>query len=574
MLESKFGPSAMLEQGAVGFLRRRGGLTGWSVVAALVGLTAFYMLGASTMVLSEPDEARCALIARHMVQSGDWLAPQLLDRPYFDKPPLYFWMLAGSVKAFGESEWALRLASAIVGAATVVLTGLLAGQFFGRGAGWIAGATLAVSVAGVMGAHVIRMDLLLAMWVTAALLCWSRGCLLERRGGWYVLMYVCMAMGCLTKGPVAILLPGLIIGLYLLLSVGWRGIPGQIRRMRPVLGVLIIGVLYGSWVGYMTWRYPEYPREFFLKQNLDRMAGSGLDAAAPWYIIPGAFVGGLMPWSLLVGLASWDRRPRRGLPPAEKFLWIWGLTVLVFFTISKARMPNYVLPAFPSTFALLGGYLAGLTARHRAQLGFGLLGTLALAGAGAIGIVILEHERFDRVDMVRLAVRLAVLAALVAPTWLLWKRRLTLAVVPLIAAGGAFAIDIAYGPAREYFASRCSKELVRPLEALGSAAGGEVVVATVPRYGAVYYAPPGWRFRLVGKRQVNSLIPLLKGNERPLYAILTGGGLLPELQQDTVVGLRVSDRLTILQRLGEDALVRIDPAAKTAGANDKISQGQ
>ncbi len=574
MLESKFGPSAMLEQGAVGFLRRRGGLTGWSVVAALVGLTAFYMLGASTMVLSEPDEARCALIARHMVQSGDWLAPQLLDRPYFDKPPLYFWMLAGSVKAFGESEWALRLASAIVGAATVVLTGLLAGQFFGRGAGWIAGATLAVSVAGVMGAHVIRMDLLLAMWVTAALLCWSRGCLLERRGGWYVLMYVCMAMGCLTKGPVAILLPGLIIGLYLLLSGGWRGIPGQIRRMRPVLGVLIIGVLYGSWVGYMTWRYPEYPREFFLKQNLDRMAGSGLDAAAPWYIIPGAFVGGLMPWSLLVGLASWDRRPRRGLPPAEKFLWIWGLTVLVFFTISKARMPNYVLPAFPSTFALLGGYLAGLTARHRAQLGFGLLGTLALAGAGAIGIVILEHERFDRVDMVRLAVRLAVLAALVAPTWLLWKRRLTLAVVPLIAAGGAFAIDIAYGPAREYFASRCSKELVRPLEALGSAAGGEVVVATVPRYGAVYYAPPGWRFRLVGKRQVNSLIPLLKGNERPLYAILTGGGLLPELQQDTVVGLRVSDRLTILQRLGEDALVRIDPAAKTAGANDKISQGQ
>jgi 4-amino-4-deoxy-L-arabinose transferase-like glycosyltransferase len=542
------------------------------VLGVLAGLTTYYMLGAAGTVLSEPDEARCALIARHMAHSGDWLAPQLLDRPYFDKPPLYFWMLAGSTKLFGESEWSLRLPSAIIGAATVVLTGLLAGQFFGRAAAWLAGGTFAVSIAGITAGRVIRMDMLLALWVTAALVCWSRVALSggdrRRWATWYFAMYLCMALGCLTKGPVAVLLPALIIGLYMLLSYRWREIPRALWSLRPLMGLLIVVVLYGSWVAYMTWRYPQYPREFFFRQNLDRFGGSGMGLDTPWYIIPGAFVGGLMPWGLFLAAAVWDRRPRTGIPPAEKLLWTWGLVVLVFFTMSKARLPNYVLPAFPSTFALLGGYLAGAGERNRRGLRIALTATYVMALAGTvvyavIGSQRLDHTqllRFDQVDFLHGGMRLAALGVLLVPTWLLWKRKPVLALLPFFAAYAAFTIEFAYGPAQEYFASRSSITLAAPLAHLDPAAG-PISMATEPRYGAVFYAPPGWQFRLFGNHQVGQLLPMIKGSDKPFYAILTGGGLLRMLQHSEILDLpRSSERLTILQRCDADALVRIDPA--------------
>ena len=612
------------------------------VLAATAGLTGYYMLGAGTTLLTEPDEARCALIARHMVTSGDWLAPRLLDRPYFAKPPLYFWMLAASVRAFGENEWALRLPSAIIGAATVVLTGLLAWHLFSAAAGLIAAGTFAVSIAGLMAARVVRMDMLLALWVTGSLLCWLRASLpvsvvespscaaptpdarrptpdtrhptsdtrhpapdtrhptpdtrhptpdtrhptpdtrhptpdirhptpdtrhptpdtrAPASALWCVAMYGCMSLGCLTKGPVAILLPAMVIGLYTLLSRPIRDIPHEIRRLRPLSGLAIIVLTYGSWVAYMTWRYHEYPREFFWRQNIDRFAGTGLDAAAPWWLIPGAFIGGLMPWTAMVALASWDRRPRRGIPRSEKLLWIWGLTVLVFFTLSRARLPNYVLPAFPSTFALLGGYLAAAGERHRTRLLIGALTTTAIGVAGVIAWAVAEHQRFEHADYPRAAVRLGALLAAIAPTWWLWNRRPGLALLPFFIAHLAITVEFSHGPAQQYFASRCTKDLAAPLASLDPAAAGEIVMATEPRYGAVFYAPPGWRFRVVETTQLAQLLPALEAGNRPLYAILTGGGLLRALRQDEIRDVGVSDRLEILQRWDSDAFVRIAPPA-------------
>jgi 4-amino-4-deoxy-L-arabinose transferase-like glycosyltransferase len=562
-------------------------------ILAVATLTPFYMIGAGSMQLCEPDEARCALIARHMIQSSDYLAPQLLDKPYFDKPPLFFWMLAASVKTFGENEWALRLPPALIAAVTVVLTGLLAGQLFGRRAAWIAGAAFAVSIAAIIAARVVRMDLLLVLWVTAALLCWSRVFLLPfscastvsavsspphrvtvspchlpllTPAPWplapAVLMYACLALGCLTKGPVAIALPALIIAIYLLLSRPLRGIPRDILAIRPLLGTLIILALYGSWVAYMTWRYPEYPAEFFGRQNLDRFAGSGMNASEPRWVIIGTFVGGLMPWIALVGLAGWYHRPRRNMPAADKLLWIWGLTVLIVFTLSKGRMPNYVLPAFPPTFALLGAWLAGPPDRLRKPLAIGLVTTFALLAVGLIATAVVAHLQLDQASYLPLAISLAVLTMLALPTRLLWKRsQPVLSLLPLLLAAALAAGAFASGPAQAYCASRSTRTLAEPLARIDPVAAGEVVMTTEPRYGAVFYAPPAWRFRHVTMSEVKTLLPLLNHSAKPLYVILTGGGILRELQEDNIVGVHISDRLTILQRCDRDALVRIDPRA-------------
>lgn len=544
------------------------------VLLAIAALTAFYMLGAATMPLVEPDEPRCALIVRHMLASGDYLAPQLLGKPYFDKPPLFFWMLAASVKVFGENGWALRLPPAVFAAVTVVLTGLLAGRLFGRHAAWIAGATFAVSIIAIIAARVVRMDLLLVLWITAALLCWSRAFLHAGAAApltlshpadrapslaTIILMYMCIALGCLTKGPVAIALPALIIAIYLLLSRPIRSIPRDILAMRPFLGLLIIFALYGSWVVCMTWRYPEYPAEFFGRQNLDRLAGSGMNASEPRWIILGTFLAGLTPWTPLVGVACWLHRPRRGMPAAEKLLWVWGLTVLVVFTLSKGRMPNYILPAFPPTFALLGACLADSADRLRRPLGIHLVAAFVLLAATFISAGVILYGRLGEVSSLHLAIPLAILALLALPTWLLWKRQPVLGILPLMLAGALAGVAVAHGPAQAYCASRCTRILTEPLANLDPVTAGEIIMLTEPRYGAVYYAPPGWRFRHLALSEAGTLIPLLNNATRPVYAILTGGGILRELQQDNIVGLHIGDRLTILRRHDRDALVRIDP---------------
>ncbi len=416
--------------------------------------------------------------------------------------------------------------------------------------------------------------MLLTFWVTAALLCWARAFLSPRSPfavsasagslphpsplAPAVLMYLCMALGCLTKGPVAVALPALIIAIYLLLSRPLRGIPRDILSMRPVLGTLIILVLYGTWVGYMTWRYPEYPAEFFGRQNLDRFAGSGIAAVPRWMMIA-TFVGGLMPWALLVGWASWDRRPRRNMPPAEKLLWIWGLSVLVVFTISKGRLPNYVLPAFPPTFSLLGGYLAGPADRLRRQLPAAMIATFVLLAALAVGAAIYVRIRFDQASLLPAVAAFAGLAVLMVPTWLLWSAQPALAIVPLLVGTFIGAAAVACGPAQTYCASRSTAPLTAPLAQLDPAGADPVVMATEIRYGAVLYAPRGWRFRHYDNREVRSLLPVLQDHDRPLYAILTSGRMLKELLADGVAGVHVSDRLTILQRCGSDSLVRIDP---------------
>jgi 4-amino-4-deoxy-L-arabinose transferase-like glycosyltransferase len=372
-------------------------------------------------------------------------------------------------------------------------------------------------------------------------------------------MYLCLALGCLTKGPVAIALPGLIIVMYLLLSRPLRVIPRDILAMRPFLGALIILVLYGSWVAYMTHRYPEYPAEFFGRQNLDRFAGSGI-AAIPRWMMLATFLGGLMPWVPLVGLAAWLRRPRWNMPAADKLLWIWGVTVLAVFTISKGRMPNYVLPAFPPTFALLGACLASPSDRLRRPLAIGLIATFAMLAVGLVAIAVVAHLQFDNATYLPLAISLALLAVLALPTWLFWKRtQPVLAIVPLLIATALAAAAFACGPAQAYCASRSTKTLAEPLAKLDPVAAGEVVIATEPRYGAIFYAPPGWRFRHVTMSGVGKLLPLLNDSAKPLYVILTGGGILRELQEDNIVGVHISDRLTILQRCDRDALIRIDP---------------
>ena len=179
--------------------------------------------------------------------------------------------------------------------------------------------------------------------------------------------------------------------------------------------------------------------------------------------------------------------------------------------------------------------------------------------------------RTGQADYLPLAIALAILAVLALPTWLLWKRQPVLAILPLLLAGALAGVAIARGPGQAYCASRSTRTLAEPLANLDPVAAGEIIMTTEPRYGAVFYAPPGWRFRHMTLSEANDLLPLLNTATKPLYAILTGGGILSRLQQDKIAGVHVSDRLTVLQRCDRDALVRIDPAVASEASGSSRS---
>ena len=186
--------------------------------AAVLGLAAglfFFHLG--SYGLWEPDEARYAEIAREMLAGGSYIVPHLNYVQYIEKPPLLYWTCALAMRLFGLNEFAARLVnalSALIGVATVFYFTL---RSFDWRRALIAGVVLATSGLYAVMAQVLTTDMLLSAAITVALfaayLHWREG------GRWRWLFYAGMGCGVLTKGPVAIALPLLI----LLLFCWWEG---------------------------------------------------------------------------------------------------------------------------------------------------------------------------------------------------------------------------------------------------------------------------------------------------------------------------------------------------------------
>jgi 4-amino-4-deoxy-L-arabinose transferase-like glycosyltransferase len=179
----------------------------------VVVATLLWLIGAYPLM--DPDEGRNAEVAREMAASGDLLVPHLDGLPYMDKPFLYFAVVAAGIRAFGPSELVVRLPSLLATLLTVVLVARFARARDGSEAGWIAAcAALVMPVTLVLAATVI-FDATMTLFMVAAILALHRAIELraERRSPapgewrWTVAAWVAMALGVMTKGPVALVVP-------------------------------------------------------------------------------------------------------------------------------------------------------------------------------------------------------------------------------------------------------------------------------------------------------------------------------------------------------------------------------
>jgi 4-amino-4-deoxy-L-arabinose transferase-like glycosyltransferase len=373
----------------------------------------FLFLNLGSYSLKEPDEGRYAEIPREMVETGDYVVPRLNYVRYFEKPPLHYWVTALSYQTLGIGEWSFRIPNVLAALFCVLALYVSIRKWFNARTA-LASAVILLSSFGffAMG-RIITIDMLFTCLLFISLLAFY-GYYRERRMGSFYLFYTCLALSTLAKGPVALILVGLTVLLFLVVERNFA----FLRDLFRLKGLLLYGCITVPWFVAIALREKEFLWFFFVDQHFLRFLTTNHQRSGPpYYFIP-VLLGGMFPWSLLIPrsiVALWRVKELR-------LFFIWSLVVFAFFSLSGSKLPPYILPAFPAISVILG-YLfcnrwseripwAGEIALY--QLFFAVLGlTGLLAASGKLpGLLDLTPKIIDILKETRgLSIVVSILSA-------------------------------------------------------------------------------------------------------------------------------------------------------------------
>ena len=328
------------------------------ILIAVCSLTLFAGLGRPP--ITDSDEAFYAEGAREMVDGGDWLTPHFNYENRFEKPVLYYWLAASTYTLLGVDEGSARLPSALAGLSLALLTFFLGRRWFNYSTGLLAGLIIATCFGCVVMARQALPDLTLTFFVTLAtystLTAWLdppndtfKVDKANRR--WHLAMAaVAVACGFLTKGPVALALPCIVVAPILFYEYWAQRSRCHISLIDVTLGLGLFLLLTAPWFLGMTLVHGvEYAERFFLAENFDRFVTARYNAPRPWWYYVPIVIGGLFPWSLYMPLwlpRLWKfatRRDRIIDLTTARLTW-WALAPLLFYTLSVGKQPRYILP--------------------------------------------------------------------------------------------------------------------------------------------------------------------------------------------------------------------------------------
>lgn len=292
-----------------------------------------------------PDEPRYASIGREMAGSGDWITPRLWGKPWFEKPPLLYW-LTGLAFRFGFGEdLAPRIPVALCSVAFLIFFQRIISREFGKSAGWAAMIILGGSAAWLGYSFSGVTDLLMTAAFSAAML----------------LSLEWLENGNRRRLPLAAALLGAavlakaLVPLALSLPLLWCGRRRWKDLMRPsVIGAFLIVVAPWYLLCYVR-NGPAFPRTLLWQQHFQRATAEYLPHPQPWWFYGPVLLAALLPWTPLLGLIA--RRSLYG-DSRRMFLLLWLLFGLVFFSPWQNKLPGYLLPIMPAAAALMGISLA------------------------------------------------------------------------------------------------------------------------------------------------------------------------------------------------------------------------
>jgi 4-amino-4-deoxy-L-arabinose transferase-like glycosyltransferase len=383
---------------------------GWAVlILATLYVCYFSHLGAIGFV--GPDEPRYAWIARDMAETGDWVTPRLYGKPWFEKPPLLYWGAALSFKLFGVSEAAARLPSAISALLATLALAWLALRLYGaETARWLL--LLLPTTVGMIGfSHAAATDMPFSAMLTIAMVAAAlvlrvtptpnhAEVVVDGTGEaspaptdsstpWLALILFGFFLGfaVLAKGPAAIVLCGGAVFFWAIFTKRWRD---AFRLFHPAtIATFCLTAL--PWYILCAGRNPDFFRVFIIEHNFKRYLTPEFQHIQPfWYYVP-ILLTALLPWAgWSVSAVIYVFRKQSGMRPdtSSIFLLAWIFFPLIFFSISRSKLPGYILPAIPPFAMLTATSLcrALRTQKVRVPSGFAVLALTPVAVVAALGV--------------------------------------------------------------------------------------------------------------------------------------------------------------------------------------------
>jgi len=315
---------------------------------------ALYLSGLGRVGLVGPDEPRYADVARGMLRLGDYITPHLYGVPWFEKPPLYYWLTALTFR-LGINELTARLPSAL---AAIIFLGFwfwFARRYYGDCAAKFSCLILATTVGWIGFGRAAAMDMLLATTLSAAIALLAIGLWEKRPAGLYG-FYALLGVATLAKGPLALVLGGMVLLAYVIHRREWNIFPAILKTPAVALFAAIALPWYLLCYGRNGMPFIE---EFFIRHNLQRLlSAETIGHPQPfWFYLP-ILLAGLFPWAPTLLLPLWDtwRMGWRRLTesPQRVLLIYWVALPFVFFSLSENKLPGYLLPILPPLTLWIG----------------------------------------------------------------------------------------------------------------------------------------------------------------------------------------------------------------------------
>lgn len=320
-----------------------------TVICFLIAL-AMYAIGNGALPVTDPVESNYALTAKEMVVTGDWLSPQIYHNYWYDKPIMIYWLIGLSYKLFGFTDLAARFPAALFGALSIGLFYQVVRSISGRRllSLWSA-MILGSSLEFWLLARGIVTDMVL-LWATIGTFAYAYRGLTEGKTRFMVWAYIFAGLGVLTKGPVALVLPGILLLVYALLMRSWR----MVRYIFAWQGILAFVIVVLPWYGYMYLTHgQDFINGFLGLHNVVRATQSEHPDVNYWWYYLALFPIASLPWTgaILYGMYYGWRLKQ----PFYIFSMVMGWGTLLFYSLMATKYPTYTFISL-IPFSFLGAF--------------------------------------------------------------------------------------------------------------------------------------------------------------------------------------------------------------------------
>jgi 4-amino-4-deoxy-L-arabinose transferase-like glycosyltransferase len=570
------------------------------LLAGLCGLCFFWRLGA--IGLFDFNEGLYVQAAREMYLRGDLVTATVNGVFFFDKPPLALWCAVFSFHLFGVSEFAARLPVALCASLLTFLVYGFGARWFGRLAGLLAAAMVALNPLLFGTARQMTMDIHQSFWFAVALVCFFTAYQSQTpRGKWLSLgLWAGCGLSFMAKS-VPGLFPLYVAFVFILVHERFqiRAVWTRIRQTKPLLGLLILAAIIAPWHILAYRAHGEiFYQKYWVLHHVALLRGTDFDHVQPfWYYLPALLIG-LFPWGLLLPAAVWQAlRPKRveegaPLPPdaptARLFVLIWALSIVVLFSLMTSKLISYLLPMYAAAALLVGDWMARAVDRPQeralrlASLALAVV-AMGLLVAGMVGLNWIANApeaaraREDLPSELQALIRnllIVVAFGFAAAAALIWTGRRLSGVSAMAATMAAFfGLALWQGPAS------IDSALHKPLHTLAQVAGRKLQTGTPlavyigqPRRPSVFFYMPASVFRLIPGEpnrknylletgEASAVTAFLKAN-RPAY-VLTDARRAETL-------LASSPSLVVIESYGKWQLLRSELMPHSGGAEKHI----